>query len=253
MNKKTLSVALVQDRDHGSVEANLANIEARVAEAAARGAKLVLLQELHNGAYFCQHESTHEFDRAEPIPGPSTERLAALNLNTARSMLEDSVANVKTMMGAKDVQDIVALQSNLMQPSIEKAVAYSRSVYEIVSQTQEELSKVVEAQVGEVNKAVTSTLDQAAKQAPAGSDVAVAAVSHPVVAILGPCIHPCCYEFGERELAHVAAGVGVDVTPSFNVNLMFNGYAYSDFSEDYYSVDEVGTATSTTLGLELRF
>lgn len=53
--------------------------------------------------------------------------------------------------------------------------------------------------------------------------------------------------------AYFGAGVGVDVTPSFNVNLMFNGYAYSDFSEDYYSVDEVGTATSTTLGLELRF
>ena len=78
MNNKTLRVALVQDRDHGDVEANLANIELRVAEAAAAGAKLVLLQELHNGAYFCQHESTHEFDRAEPIPGPSTQRLGAL-------------------------------------------------------------------------------------------------------------------------------------------------------------------------------
>ena len=78
MNNKTLRVALVQDRDHGDVEANLANIELRVAEAAAAGAKLMLLQELHNGAYFCQHESTHEFDRAEPIPGPSTERLGAL-------------------------------------------------------------------------------------------------------------------------------------------------------------------------------
>lgn len=78
MSNKTLTVALVQDRDHGSTEANLANIEARVAEAAARGARLVLLQELHNGAYFCQHESTAEFDRAEAIPGPSTERLGAL-------------------------------------------------------------------------------------------------------------------------------------------------------------------------------
>ncbi|MBW8367365.1 MAG: carbon-nitrogen hydrolase [Arenimonas sp.] len=78
MSQKTLAVALVQDRDHGSTEANLANIEARVAEAAAGGARLVLLQELHNGAYFCQHENTAEFDRAEAIPGPSTERLGAL-------------------------------------------------------------------------------------------------------------------------------------------------------------------------------
>ena len=78
MSKRMLTVALVQESDHGSVEANLACIETRVAEAAARGAQLVLLQELHNGAYFCQHESVTEFDRAEPIPGPSSERLAAI-------------------------------------------------------------------------------------------------------------------------------------------------------------------------------
>lgn len=78
MNQHTLVVALVQEADHGSVDANLSVIESRVAEAAARGAKLVLLQELHNGAYFCQHESVDEFDRAETIPGPSTERLGAL-------------------------------------------------------------------------------------------------------------------------------------------------------------------------------
>ncbi len=80
---RTLPVALVQERaitdqGHGDATANLAVIEQRVAEAAKQGAKLVLLQELHNGAYFCQHESVDEFDRAEPIPGPSTERLGQL-------------------------------------------------------------------------------------------------------------------------------------------------------------------------------
>jgi N-carbamoylputrescine amidase len=74
----SLKVALVQDHDRGSVEANLAQIEARVGEAAAAGARLVLLQELHNGAYFCQTQDVREFDRAEPIPGPSTERLSRL-------------------------------------------------------------------------------------------------------------------------------------------------------------------------------
>ncbi len=78
MSARTLTVALVQESDHGSVEANLAVIAQRVADAAERGARLVLLQELHNGAYFCQHESVAEFDRAEPIPGPSTAFLGAL-------------------------------------------------------------------------------------------------------------------------------------------------------------------------------
>jgi N-carbamoylputrescine amidase len=73
-----LKVALVQEQNHGDAEANLAVIEQRVAEAAAQGAKLVLLQELHNGPYFCQHEAVCEFDLAEPIPGPSTGRLGEL-------------------------------------------------------------------------------------------------------------------------------------------------------------------------------
>lgn len=75
---RTLTVALVQERNQGDAAANLALIETRVAQAAEAGAQLVLLQELHNGAYFCQHESVDEFDLAEPIPGPSTQRLGAL-------------------------------------------------------------------------------------------------------------------------------------------------------------------------------
>jgi N-carbamoylputrescine amidase len=78
MNKTTLPVALIQEKNHGDAEANLSVIEDRVAEAARRGARLVLLQELHNGPYFCQHENVCEFDLAEPIPGPSTERLGRL-------------------------------------------------------------------------------------------------------------------------------------------------------------------------------
>ena len=81
--KKTLPVALIQERaviNEGTrnAEANLQVIAERVADAAARGAKLVLLQELHNGPYFCQHQDVREFDLAERIPGPSTERLGAL-------------------------------------------------------------------------------------------------------------------------------------------------------------------------------
>ena len=78
MKTHTLPVALVQERNHGNAAENLEVIEARVGEAARQGAKLVLLQELHNGPYFCQHESVDEFDLAETIPGPSTQRLSAL-------------------------------------------------------------------------------------------------------------------------------------------------------------------------------
>ncbi|HET6603720.1 MAG TPA: carbon-nitrogen hydrolase [Xanthomonadaceae bacterium] len=78
MSIERLRVSLIQEADRGSAEENLAAIEAHLADAAARGAGLVLLQELHNGPYFCQREDVAEFDRAEPIPGPTTERLGAL-------------------------------------------------------------------------------------------------------------------------------------------------------------------------------
>jgi phasin family protein len=112
----------------------------------------------------------------------SAERLAALNLNTARTVLEDIVANSKSLMGAKDAQELLSLQASLAQPAVEKAVAYSHSVYEIATQTQEELSKVFEAQFAEINRNVTTALDKAVKNAPAGSDVAVAAVKSAIAA-----------------------------------------------------------------------
>lgn len=112
----------------------------------------------------------------------SVEKLATLNLNTARSLLEDSVSNTKALMGAKDMQELVSLQSSMAQPSIEKIVSYGRSVYEITSSIQEEVSKIVEGQVSEANKNLSAALDKAAKSAPAGSDVAVAAVKSAIAA-----------------------------------------------------------------------
>ena len=78
MTARTLKVALLQETNRGSADANLDAIEAGLRQAAAAGAGLVLLQELHNGPYFCQHESVEEFDRAESIPGPSTEGIGTL-------------------------------------------------------------------------------------------------------------------------------------------------------------------------------
>ena len=78
MTRKTLKVALLQETDRGTRDANLDAIEAGLRAAAAAGAELVLLQELHNGPYFCQHESVDVFDLAESIPGPGTARIGAL-------------------------------------------------------------------------------------------------------------------------------------------------------------------------------
>lgn len=143
----------------------------------------------------------------------SAERLAALNLNTARAVLEESVANTKSLLGAKDLQELITLQSALAQPLVEKAVAYSRSVYEIATQTQEELTKVAEGQMFEVNKGIAAALDQAAKSAPGGSDVAVAAVKSAIAAANSAydSMNKAAKQVAEMAEANVAAATNATV------------------------------------------
>ena len=112
----------------------------------------------------------------------SAERIAALNLNTARAAMEDATSGIQSVIGAKDPQAAMAAQSSLAQPAVEKAVAYSRSVYEITSETQQELAKMVEAQFGEFQKSVAGMVEMATKSAPAGSEGAVAAIQSAIAA-----------------------------------------------------------------------
>lgn len=101
------------------------------------------------------------------------ERLAALNLNTARSLLEDSQSYTRALLAAKDLQALVALQGTLAQPDPDATAAYSRSVYEIASQIQATLSNAVEVWVAELNEKLGMAFE---KTAPAGSDLAVSAI-----------------------------------------------------------------------------
>src|SRR5438874_11954797 len=73
----TFTAALVQMRCAADKEANLVKAEAAIRDAAKQGAEVVCLPELFTGPYFCQKEDPALFDLAEPIPGPSSDRLAA--------------------------------------------------------------------------------------------------------------------------------------------------------------------------------
>ena len=73
-----MKVGLIQQQNSADRAANITKLQQRIRQAAAEGAELVVLQELHNGLYFCQTEDTQVFDQAEPIPGPSTELFGAL-------------------------------------------------------------------------------------------------------------------------------------------------------------------------------
>lgn len=110
------------------------------------------------------------------------ERLASLNLNTARAVVEDAVAGIKTVLAVKNPQELIDLQSSLAQPLVDKSVAYARSVYDIVSEGQQEIAKLIETQIAELNKAFNTAIEQAAKAAPAGSEGVFTAIKSAVAA-----------------------------------------------------------------------
>ncbi|WP_099463006.1 carbon-nitrogen hydrolase [Parabacteroides provencensis] len=73
-----MKVGLIQQANSSDITANIDKLKQNICKAANLGAELVVLQELHNGLYFCQTEDTNLFDQAETIPGPSTEIFGAL-------------------------------------------------------------------------------------------------------------------------------------------------------------------------------
>lgn len=73
-----MKVGLIQQKNTADRAANIEKLKVNIRKAAREGAELVVLQELHNGLYFCQTEDTSMFDLAETIPGPSTETFGAL-------------------------------------------------------------------------------------------------------------------------------------------------------------------------------
>ncbi|RXF06979.1 acyltransferase [Pseudoalteromonas sp. PS5] len=78
MAEKNIKVGVVQHSNSAVLKSNFAKTCDGIKAAAAQGAKLIVLQELHRSLYFCQTEDTDLFDLAETIPGPSTETLGAL-------------------------------------------------------------------------------------------------------------------------------------------------------------------------------
>jgi phasin family protein len=110
------------------------------------------------------------------------EKLVELNLQVAKTSLAEVADTTRAAMGVKDAQELFALQAGLLQPAAEKAAAYSRHVYEIAAATNAELGKVAEATATDAQKKFGSFVDTAVKNAPAGTENAVALVKSAVAA-----------------------------------------------------------------------
>lgn len=110
------------------------------------------------------------------------EKLVELNMQTAKTSLGEFAETAKAVISAKDPQELLSLQAGLLQPTTEKVASYSRHLYDIAAATNAELTKALEATFSESQKKFLATVDNAVKNAPAGTENAVALVKSAVAA-----------------------------------------------------------------------
>jgi len=103
------------------------------------------------------------------------EKLVELNLAASKATLGDSFSHAQAVLGAKDAQELLALQSAVFKPFAEKSAAYVQHVQTIVTGSSAEFTKAVEAKTAEAQKAFSGVVENLAKNAPAGSETALAA------------------------------------------------------------------------------
>jgi phasin family protein len=103
----------------------------------------------------------------------ATEKLVNLNIAAAKATFQDASESSQKLLGARDIQEFLALANGVNQPTLEKLVGYSRNAYGIASGTSAELTKIFESQLSQANRKVADLVDFAAKNAPTVSEPAV--------------------------------------------------------------------------------
>jgi len=110
------------------------------------------------------------------------EKLVELNLQVAKAAIGEAAETTRAAFSVKDAQELMALQAGLLQPAAEKAAAYSRHLYDIAAATNAEVTKVAEQTTAEAQAKFMNVVDTAVKNAPAGTENAVALVKSAVAA-----------------------------------------------------------------------
>ena len=110
------------------------------------------------------------------------EKLVELNLAASKATLGDSFSHIQAVLGAKDAQEMLALQSGFLKPLAEKTTAYAQHIQSIVTGNGAEFTKALEAKTAEAQKAFGGVLENLTKNVPAGSETAVAAFKNALTA-----------------------------------------------------------------------
>jgi phasin family protein len=98
------------------------------------------------------------------------EKFAQLGLAATRANVEQATAHAQAVAGARDVHEVIALNSAALEPVLKRAYTFSRTAYESAAEANGEVKRVLESQAAEYNKAAVAALEEAFKYAPAGSE-----------------------------------------------------------------------------------
>ena len=114
-----------------------------------------------------------QFNQFAKLSLANIEKFTALGLAATRENVEQATAHAQALAGAKDVHEVIALNSAALEPVMKRAYAYSRSAYESASEANTEVKRAFEQQTTEFNRAAIAALEEAFKYAPAGSETVV--------------------------------------------------------------------------------
>jgi phasin family protein len=120
--------------------------------------------------------------RAARISLDSAERTLAVQIEYTRGYLKQATVTAQAVAQVRDVQELFALRARLAENAVENLMGYTRSLYEVASEAQAEYTRLAEERMGAFQRVVSESVEQAAQSAPAGSDVAVAAVKSQLAA-----------------------------------------------------------------------
>lgn len=114
-----------------------------------------------------------QFTQLAQLNLANLEKLTQLGLGAARESVAQATVYAQSFAGAKDVHELIALNSSTVEPALKRAYAYSRTAYETAADANNEVKRVLEKQAADFNKAAVAALQEAFKYAPAGSESVV--------------------------------------------------------------------------------
>ena len=114
-----------------------------------------------------------QFAKFAQLSLANIEKFAQISLAASRANVEQATAHAQALAGAKDVHEVIALNSAALEPVMKRAYALSRTAYETAAETNDEVKRTLEKHASEYNRAAVTALEEAFKYAPAGSETVV--------------------------------------------------------------------------------